>query len=168
MIHSAADGLQHSRKHQTLTHLLPSIAAFLLPAHLSCNMVSFSLVPAAITAPISFVCMALFALFTLFIGLRFITTPAAASRDFGLTPSLTHSAGTVKGVRDLFTAATILTFVWLADQRAVGVCALLGALIPAVDGWVAAKGTGGWDWGRAMQHWCGVPAALWMARSLLA
>ena len=123
--------------------------------------------PAALTAPISFVCMVLFALFTLFLGLRFILVPTAASRDFGLTTALTSPAGTVKGVRDVCAALLMLSFAWLRDQRALGVYALLGAIIPAVDGWVAAKEGGGWDWGRALQHWCGVPAAWAMAYFLL-
>ena len=122
---------------------------------------------AAITAPVSFVCMILLGLFTLFIGLRFLLAPSAASADFGLKPALTAPAGAVKGVRDVCTAALILGFAWLRDQRALGLCALCGSFIPAVDGWVAARGTGGWEWSRAAQHWCGVPAALGMAYFLL-
>ena len=122
----------------------------------------------SITAPVSFVCMVLFALFTLTIGLRFILSPIAAARDFGLSSSDLTGYATVKGVRDVFVGALILTFAGLRDQRALGMCALWGALIPAVDGWVAARQQAvGWDWGRAMQHWCGVPAALVWAYLLL-
>ena len=123
----------------------------------------------AVTAPVSFVCMALFSLFTLFIGLRFLATPTQAAKDFGLSSSLPATAGyvTVKGVRDVFMGGLMLTFACLQDQRALGLCALYGSAIPAVDGWIAAKGNGGWEWGRAAQHWCGVPAALLWAYYLL-
>ena len=133
------------------------------------SMPSFLKPSPAITAPISFGCMTLFALFTLFIGLRFILTPDAAFRDFGLSPNpRAASIGPVKGVRDVFMAVLFLTFAWLADQRALGLCALWGSIIPALDGWIAATEGGGlgvdWDWSRALQHWCGVQAFSWHIR----
>ena len=120
-----------------------------------------------LTAPISFACMTLLGLLTLLLGLRFLTSPTAASRDFGLHTPLTAQAATIKAARDLFTGTTILAFASLHDQRALGVCAAVGALVPGVDGWVAARSGGGWVWSRAVQHWVGVPAALGMAYFLL-
>ena len=168
----------------TLSHCPPTAATIFLPStsSLPSTLLPLSILrithsdmhlsltpPAAITAPISFVCITLFALFTLLIGLRFLLTPTAAAHDFGLPSTQPASNGyvTVKGVRDLFMGVLMLSLAWYRDQRALGLCALWGAAIPAVDGWIAAQAAGGWEWGRAMQHWCGVPAALIMAYSLL-
>ena len=72
-------------------------------------------------------------------GVRFIFDHVGTAGSFGVP--LAGGSGdaymSVAGIRDLFAGFLTLVCALLRDRRAVGLCVLLGAIIPAGDGLVA-------------------------------
>ncbi len=75
------------------------------------------------------------------VGVGFILDHADAARLFGipLAGAPTDTYVTVAAVRDLAFGALMLVFTLLRDRRAVGLCVLLGAIIPLGDGIVVLR-----------------------------
>ena len=88
----------------------------------------------------------------LIIGIRFLLTPQAAQRSFGLAKQLTGSElHAVIGLRDIWLALLAIAFAWLRQWRALGLWLLLGAGVCAADGIVVAL-TNPKAWALAF-HW---------------
>lgn len=78
----------------------------------------------------------LLGLFPISFGLRFLFDPQGAAAGFGIDPWPTGTADgylAVKGIRDIFSALTILVLLTLGQWRATGVVMAIAAIIPFVD-----------------------------------
>ncbi len=75
------------------------------------------------------------------VGFGFILDNADAAKLFGipLAGGPTDTYVTVAAVRDVAFGALTLVFTLLRDRRAVGLCLLLGAIIPLGDGIVVLR-----------------------------
>ncbi|TKI02206.1 DUF4267 domain-containing protein [Martelella alba] len=81
---------------------------------------------------------ALIAVAIIFIGLQYISAPAAAMRSFGL-PLPEPGANTLwwlrlKGIRDIASGLTVLSMMVWGTSQMVGIILLAETLIPAGDG----------------------------------
>lgn len=74
-------------------------------------------------------------LLLIFIGCRFLILPQAAEIAFGIhTPTGgDYSFQYIKGIRDLFTGASITLLLLTREYRALGFLLLLGSIVPVVD-----------------------------------
>jgi hypothetical protein len=74
-------------------------------------------------------------------GIVFLLDNATAAKLFGVPLAAGPGAAYVSAaaVRDLSVGALALVFALLRDRRAVGLCALLGAIIPLGDGMIVLR-----------------------------
>ncbi len=78
----------------------------------------------------------LLGLFPISFGLRFLFDGQGAAAGFGIDPWPTGTAAgyfAVKGIRDIFSALSILVLLAVGQRRATGVVMAIAAIIPFVD-----------------------------------
>jgi hypothetical protein len=86
--------------------------------------------PAAFV-PVAFAVLACVAIAA--IGLRFLLSPTAATRDFGVQPGDTRALTAIKGVRDI-TSGVVPMVVWaVAGVPALGWALIAASLTPWAD-----------------------------------
>lgn len=69
----------------------------------------------------------------IFLGARFLLTPARATSDFGVAPDNVRALAATKGIRDI-TSGIVLLVVWAAAGReALGWAFLAAAITPVCD-----------------------------------
>jgi hypothetical protein len=73
-------------------------------------------------------------LLLVFIGCRFLISPAVSETDFGIHVTTgDYSFHYIKGIRDLFAGAIICVLLFAKEYRALGFVLLFGGMIPVVD-----------------------------------
>ena len=70
-----------------------------------------------------------------FIGARFLLTPEAAERAFGLRfdEGENYAFHSIKGIRDLFSGIVIVIFALLGQRQALAIVLGVGSIIPLTD-----------------------------------
>jgi hypothetical protein len=101
-------------------------------------------------------------------GIFFIFDHVAAAKAFGvpLSGGGDNAYLSVAAVRDVAFGGLTLAFALLRDRRAVGLCLLLGAIIPLGDGMVVLENSPT-PWQFLPVHWGGAAACLGLAFVLL-
>jgi hypothetical protein len=87
------------------------------------------------TTKISYAIAFLLGLGMIFIGVRFLLSPDAATAGFGIHYNAQgdYSFQYIKGIRDIFSGLLICVFVLMNERRALGVTLLAGTMIPVND-----------------------------------
>jgi hypothetical protein len=87
------------------------------------------------TRSVSFWLTLLIAAGIIFVGARFIVSPAAGAAGFGIQFSNTadYAYGRIKGIRDIFSGLVLLPLLWLRMRRAVAYVFTSAIIIPATD-----------------------------------
>lgn len=71
----------------------------------------------------------------IFLGVRFLLSPEAATAGFGIhfNANGDYSFDHIKGIRDIFSGLIICAFVLMNERRALGATLLAGTIIPVND-----------------------------------
>ena len=87
------------------------------------------------TTKISYTISFLLGLGMIFLGVRFLLSPEAATAGFGIhfNANGDYSFQYIKGIRDIFSGLLICGFVLMNQRRALGVTLLAGTMIPVND-----------------------------------
>jgi Domain of unknown function (DUF4267) len=87
------------------------------------------------TTKISYTISFLLGLGMIFLGVRFLLSPEAATAGFGIhfNANGDYSFQYMKGIRDMFSGLLICVFVLMNQRRALGVTLLAGTMIPVND-----------------------------------
>jgi Domain of unknown function (DUF4267) len=87
------------------------------------------------TTKISYTISFLLGLGMIFLGVRFLLSPEAATAGFGIhfNANGDYSFQYMKGIRDIFSGLLICVFVLMNQRRALGVTLLAGTMIPVND-----------------------------------
>jgi hypothetical protein len=87
------------------------------------------------TTKISYAIAFLLGLGMIFIGVRFLLSPDAATAGFAIHYNAEgdYSFQYIKGIRDIFSGLLICVFVLMNERRALGVTLLAGTMIPVND-----------------------------------
>jgi hypothetical protein len=87
------------------------------------------------TTKISYTIAFLLGLGMIFLGVRFLVSPEAATTGYGVKFNANgdYSFHYIKGIRDIFSGLVICAFVLMHEKRALGVTLLAGTIIPVTD-----------------------------------